>query len=138
MQVIPYFAFEGNTKEAMELFERAFGAKTVYSMLYKDNEEMEKEYPDYGDKILHATMAFGEERFYMADVFPGQQREVGNHIEVNINFDSIEDLEHAFNVLKEGGKIHREPEDMFWGSRYASVTDKYGNGWSLNFTYPNE
>jgi len=30
-----------------------------------------------------------------------------------------------------GAKAEQAPQDMFWGDRYARVTDPFGHGWDL-------
>lgn len=138
MQIVPYFEFEGNAKEAIELYTKVFNAKTTYTLLYKDNEDILNEYPDYGDKILHTTLEIGKGHLYIADTFPGNKIEYGNNVFINVDFDTLEELEKAFKLLSAGGQVLSELDDMFWGSRYGTLVDKFGNGWSLYYDYPEE
>lgn len=138
MQVVPYFEFEGNAKEAIELYTKVFNAKTTYIMLYKDSEDILKEHPDYGDKILHATLEVGKGHLYIADTFPETKITHGNNVFINIDFDTLDELEQSFKLLSEGGEVLMELEDMFWGSRYGTLIDQFGNGWSLFYNYPEE
>ncbi len=136
MQVLPYFGFEGNADEALKLYEEAFEGKLIFMMRYNESEDMTKKYPDYKDKIFHAEMEIGDGYLYLNDLPPGIKRTTGNNVDVHINFYFIEQLEHAFNVLKKEGKVKSELADTFWGARYGAVIDKYGNSWSLNYQYP--
>ncbi len=132
MQVLPYFVFEGNAKEAIKLYEEAFEGKTTYLMLYKESEDMLKKYPDYKDHIFHAEMEVGDGYIYLSDLEPGTKRTTGNNVDVHINFNFTVQLEHVFNTLKEGGTVKQPLSDTFWGARYGAVIDKFGNSWSLN------
>ncbi|MBN2880410.1 MAG: glyoxalase/bleomycin resistance/extradiol dioxygenase family protein [Clostridia bacterium] len=136
MQVLPYFVFEGNASEAIELYEKALEGKTKYMMLYGESEDMAKKYPDFKDCIFHAEMEVGDGYVYLSDLEPGAKRTLGNNVDVHINFNFIEQLEHAYNVLKTGGTIKHPLGDTFWGARYGSVIDKFGNSWSLNCQLP--
>ena len=136
MQVVPYFECEGNAKEAIELYTKVFNAKTTFTMLYKDNEDILKENPDYGDKILHATLEVGKGYLYIADASPGNKITHGNNVFINVDFDALEALEKSFKLLSQGGEVLMELEDTFWGSRYGTLIDKFGNGWSLYYNYP--
>lgn len=136
MQVLPYFGFEGNAKEAMALYEEAFDGKPGYIMLYGQSDEMAKKYPELTDKIFHAEMEIGDGCLYFNDLLPEVKRTPGNNVDVHINFYFISQLEHAFNVLKKEGKVKQELSDTFWGARYGAVIDKFGNSWSLNYQYP--
>lgn len=136
MQVVPYFEFEGNAKEAIELYTKVFDAKTTFTMLYKDNEDILKENPDYDDKILHATLEVGKGHLYIADTSPGNKITHGNNVFINVDFDTPEALEKSFELLSQGGEVLMELEDTFWGSRYGTLIDKFGNGWSLFYNYP--
>jgi len=138
MQVLPYFVFEGNAKEAIKLYEAALDGKTKYMMLYSENEDMMKRYPNCKDCVLHAEIEIGDGFIYLADLEPGTKRIVGNHVDVHINFNFIEQLEHAFNSLKAEGTVRHPLSDTFWGARYGSVVDKFGNSWSLNCQLPSK
>ena len=135
MQVLPCFGFEGNAREAMKLYEKAFDGNVIFTMLYKENKEVMKDYPEYENKIFHAEMKIGDGYLYISDLMPEITRMTGNNVDVHINFYFNNQLENAFNILKDGGVVKSELNDTFWGARYASVIDKFGNSWSLNHQY---
>ena len=52
--------------------------------------------------------------------------------------DSEEDAKKLFNSLAEGGNVLMPIEKQFWNAYYGKLTDKFGVGWMVNFTYPTE
>ncbi len=136
MQVLPYLGFEGNAAEAVKLYEQAFEGQLIFTMLYKESDEMAKKYPDYRDKIFHGEMKIGDGYLYLYDLLPGTVKTTGNSINIHINFNFTDQLEHAYNVLKKEGSVKTKIGDTFWGARYGAVIDKFGNCWSLNYQYP--
>lgn len=135
MQVIPYFYCNGNAEELIEHYKSAFSADKVEIMRYGDLPEY-AENDDLKDQVMHAEIVINGGIFYVSDIMLGYSVEAGNAIDVNINFDSVEQLEEAYNILKTGGQVVNELADTFWNARYGQIKDKFGNGWGLNYQYP--
>jgi PhnB protein len=57
---------------------------------------------------------------------------VGNNVHLNLEPDTREEAKRLFYALAEGGTITMELQDVFWGSYYGSLTDKFGINWMLN------
>ena len=141
MKFIPYLAFEGNAEEAINFYSDAIGGEASNIMLYKDlppSAGMPPTPDDYVDKILHASFIVKGAELYLSDMFPGSKVTKGNVVEVNIDFDTEEELRNAFDKLAIGAKISMPVDNVFWGSIFGSLTDKFGVGWSLNYSLPQE
>jgi PhnB protein len=138
MKVIPYLAFDGNAEEAMNYYKEALNGEIVYIMRYGDNDEIPVS-EAYKKKIMHGQVKLGEDLIYFSDMREGDRVTHGNHMEININFDSVDQLEKAYNLLKVMAKeISMELQDTFWNAKFASLIDQFGIGWSLNYSYPEE
>ncbi len=141
MNFIPYLVFTGNCRQAMDFYADALKGKIIYTMEYKDmppSDDLPPTPDDYMDKILHGTMDIGGERLYFSDTFPSAPITTGNNLEININCSSEAELREIFAKLSIDGKVTMPVAEQFWGSIFASVTDKYGFGWSLNYDLPEE
>ena len=57
---------------------------------------------------------------------------ISNVMMLYLKFAKQEDLEIAFNVLREGGQGSDEMRSDPWSKSNASVTDKYGVNWWLH------
>ncbi|MBN2795620.1 MAG: glyoxalase/bleomycin resistance/extradiol dioxygenase family protein [Clostridia bacterium] len=138
MKVIPYLSFKGEAENAIHLYKNALSGEVVYIMRYKENEGIPCS-EHYKEKLLHAQLQVGDDLLYLSDAMETEELTHGNQLEVNINFDSVEALEHAYAVLAEDAlNIQMPLQDTFWKAKFASLTDCYGIGWSLNYTYPED
>lgn len=138
MNVIPYLSFEGKAEEAMEFYKKVFIGEVIYLMRYSEHEDFPIS-DDYKEKILHAQLKVGDGLIYLSDAYEGEKLDYGNHMEVNINFETEDALEKAYEMLSESAvKISLPLQKMFWNAKFATLIDQFGIGWSLNYTYPEE
>lgn len=111
--------------EALEFYERAFGAQVLMRM------------PGPDGLLMHAEMQLGGSIIMLADEvsMPG---EVVRKSPKNAGAITggvmlyVEDVDAAFErALGEGAKAMREPKDEFWGDRFAQLEDPFGHVWSM-------
>ena len=60
----------------------------------------------------------------------------GNNFYICISPDNKDEADRLYKGLSNGGKVGTELQDMFWGSYYGDLTDKFGIKWMVNYTYP--
>jgi PhnB protein len=119
--ITPYLEVDG-AEEAIDFYGRAFGAK----------ERTRMQGP--GGKIAHAELEIGDSVVMLSDPFPQfvtrNPKELGG-TSVGI-FMYVENVDDVFRrAVDVGASSTMEPEDQFWGDRYASVTDPFGHVWQL-------
>ncbi|HEU4582473.1 MAG TPA: VOC family protein [Polyangiaceae bacterium] len=111
--------------EALEFYERAFGAQVLMRM------------PGPDGLLMHAEMKIGGSIIMLADEvsMPG---EVVRKSPKNAGAITggvmlyVEDVDTAYQrALDEGAKSVREPRDEFWGDRFAQLEDPFGHVWSM-------
>ncbi len=114
--VTPVLKLKG-CAEAMEFFKRAFGAEEVMRA------------PDpSGKQIMHASMRIGDSMIYLNDEMP----QLGETAHPTALWLYVQDVDAAFKrAVDAGATVKMPPADMFWGDRFASVTDRWGNSWGL-------
>ena len=136
MKFIPYLTFEGNAEEALNFYEVVLGGKIQTLMRYSEMPE-EEEAPPLSDelknKVLHAALNIGGQLLYLSDAFPGMPVNKGDNIAINIEPESEEELRRIFEELVVEGTVDMPVEYMFWGSLFASLVDKFGIRWNLDF-----
>jgi PhnB protein len=119
--ITPYLAVADATK-AIEFYKRAFGAK----------ERMVMPTPD--GKVMHAELEFGDSVVMLSDPFPQsttQSPKQAGASTASIMF-YVDDVDEAYKqALDAGATSEQEPEDMFWGDRFARVVDQDGHSWQL-------
>ena len=111
--------------KALDFYAKAFDAKEIYRAAMPD-----------GTRIMHAEMRLGDSVIYLADDFPewsGVSRTPkalgGSPLNIHRY---VPDTDAAVaRAKKAGATVSMEPEDMFWGDRYAKVTDPFGHEWTF-------
>jgi len=131
MKLVPYLTFEGNCEEALEFYRESLGGEIVYLERYKDAPvEVEK---IYAEKIFHSKLKFGKNFILASDAFEGKIVKHGDHISLSLEFGSVEEIEEIFDNLSDDAEIIIPLQESFWGTMFATLTDKFGITWNLNY-----
>ena len=117
----PYIAVD-DAKRAIEFYKEAFGATERGAMLGPDG------------NIAHAEIQIGDTVLMLSDPF--EQSSFRSPTErggpTGGLFMYVEDTDAAAErAEKAGATITMPPQDMFWGDRYATVTDPFGHQWMI-------
>jgi uncharacterized glyoxalase superfamily protein PhnB len=110
--------------EAIEFYKKAFGAVE------------EARFPGPGGRgIMHAQLRIGDSPLMLADEFPDMgcksPATLGNSTGSLMIY--VEDVDAAFQrAVGAGARAVMSPTNMFWGDRFAKVTDPYGHAWALS------
>jgi len=134
MKTSPYLIFNGNCKEAIELYEKAFNTKAEGVCQYKDTPPMEGMPPmpeDVAGYVMHSVLPIGSSTMYLCDTTPDKPVTFSNGSAPCVELDSAEDVKSAYEVLKIGGKVFCEAQETFWNKCYAEVEDKFGLKWAI-------
>ena len=131
-KLIPYINLEGNAEEAMEFYCNIFECSKKEIMRYSEVED----YPasaEWGLKVMHGYLAFQNFELYFSDMPEGEEVTPGRRVSLTLVLDSEEEVSRVYEALQEDGEVHMELQKTFWDAIYASVTDKFGIGWELNY-----
>ena len=116
-----YLAVDDAAK-AIDFYKEAFGA----------DEQMRMPGPD--GKVAHAELLIGDSRLMLSDPFehsnvrPPSERG-GPTASV---FMYVDDVDATFEqAQKAGATVVSELEDMFWGDRFGTVADPFGQVWAM-------
>lgn len=88
------------------------------------------------DHIMHARLTKGSTVIMASDCPPGTPLTQGNNFSININCDSMDEIQKLFAALFENGKVVMPLQDMFWGDHWGMVTDQFGVSWMFDFPIP--
>jgi PhnB protein len=55
----------------------------------------------------------------------------GNNFLININCESVEEIDRVFAALGVEGKITMPLQETFFATRFGMLTDRFGIGWIL-------
>jgi len=108
--------------EAIEFYQRAFGAQLIFLLKMPDG------------KVMHATMKLGDSRFQLADESsgvnrPSPQKLGGSPIVLHICVENVDEL--WSRAVAAGAKVTMPLANQFWGARFGQVLDPFGFTWAL-------
>ncbi|HXU81972.1 MAG TPA: VOC family protein [Polyangia bacterium] len=111
--VTPVLTING-ADAAIDFYKQAFGAK-------QRGESMRA--PD--GKIMHAEILIGDSVVMVNEAIMGPATKSKLHI-------YVPDCDAVYSQALAAGAATEMPlQDMFWGDRYGTVTDPYGNSWGV-------
>jgi PhnB protein len=135
MQLNPHLAFNGQCEAAFKFYEKCLGGKITFMMTYGDSPVAEQTPPGRHTKILHATLALGDDRLTGADVSPeSYQKPQGFSVTLQI-VDAAE-ADRIFKALAENGTIQMPVQETFWALRFGMLLDQFGTPWIVNCGKP--
>jgi PhnB protein len=132
-------AFDGNCRDALALYQRAFNVTLVELVHYKDMKLASGAEMPYKnmletcskDKISSAVLKFGNMTVQLTDfpeVFVNQPTE---RISICIN-DTEENIRRAYSVLGERGMIAVPLQKNMFSDSHAMIMDEFGVLWVFN------
>ena len=120
--VTPYLTIR-NAAQAIAFYQRAFGAKEVLRMPGPD-----------GQTVMHAELKIGDSFVMLSDEFPDMgarspQMLGGSPVSLLIYTRDVDALYQR--AVQAGATPQMPPQDMFWGDRWAKLSDPYGHAWQI-------
>lgn len=120
--VTPYLTLK-NAVEAIAFYKRAFGAEEILRMPGPD-----------GKSTMHAEIKIGDSMIMLGDEWPQGDAKAPKSLgatTVGVHL-YVQDADAVFNkAVAAGATVGMPPMDMFWGDRFAKVTDPFGHQWSI-------
>lgn len=133
MIVTPSFNFKGSCREAISLYEKAFGASVKFISFYSDANPEDFNIP-LDDKqkrlVYHAEIYIGNQRLMFSDIIEFNLNS-GNSLFLTITFDNKEEVQKVYDVLCEGSTILYPIQSTTYSSCFVSLIDKFGFRWAL-------
>jgi PhnB protein len=133
-----YLNFMGTTEAAFEFYRSVF--KTEYSVpILRLGAAGAPGMPPLSDReknmIMHVALPIlGGHVLMGTDVVEsmGHSIVMGSNISLNLEPDTRAETERLFAALADGGKATMALQDMFWGSYFGTLVDKFGVHWMFN------
>ena len=120
MICIPTFHFnKGYCAEAISLYQKAFNL--IIDWQGKDEK----------GHIYHTEARIGNQRIRLSD--GGFERDTmeTESLFIAVVFDTVEEVEKVFDILKEGGTVGIMPHKPDFATCWSVLKDKFGVKWSL-------
>ena len=110
-QATPYLSFNGNAKDALELYKKVFHGEVVEYQTY--GEAKLPILPEDEQLIIHAKFQKDEFFIMISDSFPGQSYEVNNNISLAVELESETEIQTIYEQLSQKGSVLMELQDTF-------------------------
>ncbi len=133
----PYLNFFGNTEEAFNFYKSVFGGEFDTLVRFKDFGENAMGVSENDlNKIAHISLPLGNGITLMGnDVVEsmGKPLTIGNNVYITLEPESLEEAEKLFNDLSSSGKVEMPLQKTEWAEKFASIIDKYGMQWMIDY-----
>jgi len=129
--IVPYLTVS-SVSEAVDFYKKAFEAR--------ENARMQ---PDDRGRVAHVDLSIQGGTVFLMDEFPehgsapAPNAERPSPVGIVIQLPNPKDVDVVYaQAVRAGAKGTQEPSDMFWGARFAALTDPFGHSWMLNSQLP--
>jgi PhnB protein len=112
-----------DSARAIEFYKQAFGAQELMRMPSPD-----------GRGIWHAEIKIGDSVMFLSDEMPGSPTAAPSptHKATTVVQLYVPDCDAVFqSAVQAGARVNMPLADMFWGDRYGSLTDPFGQVWGV-------
>lgn len=131
LNINPYLNFDGTATQAIELYQRALGAKVEFLQRFGDVPNMPSP-PELKDRVMHAQLQIGEGKLMISDTPPGDTIVGSGNSYIAIHFDDVADATARFEALAKGGQVTMALAETFWARRFGMLVDAFGTRWMFN------
>lgn len=119
--VTPYLTCKG-ASDAIAFYMKAFGAVEISRMLDKNG------------KIMNAMIRIGNSALMVMDEYPemksfGPKSLNGSPVTIHLQVEDTDGV--VAKAVAAGATVTMPATDMFWGDRYAMLSDPFGHLWSV-------
>jgi len=126
--VIPHLHFNGNCKEAISFYEKAFNLKAdiiIFDGDYIPNERKNN------NKIAHAVMHIHGQKVFLNDRFGKKDTSTDIAIHLIVTFNSKDDLLSCYDKMKEDSITVDLLETLPYSPLAVQFIDKFGVQWGF-------
>jgi len=126
-----HLMFNGDCAEAFKLYERLMDGKIEAMFPYAGSPAAGQAPPEFGDKIMHATISIGHAKLMGADA-PPEHYKKPEGMSVTLNLKDAARGKQIFDALSENGRVIMPFEKTFWAVGFGMCVDRFGIPWMVN------
>jgi len=127
-QLITFLTFQNkDAEEAMNFYVGLFeNSKVNKVQRYGENGPAEP------GTILFAEFELNGSAFACSDSYIKHEWDFTPGVSIMVDCNNVEELEHLFNQLSDGGKVLMPIDNYGFSTKFAFVEDRFGVSWQLN------
>lgn len=126
-----HITFPGTCREAMQFYADVTGGQLECLLTYAETPAAEHSPPELHDHIIHASLNLRGRHLMGADMAP-EAYTPPQGVQVQLEYQDIEQASSIFVRLAEGGEITMPFEATFWSPGFGMATDRFGIQWMIN------
>ena len=122
-EFVPYLSVT-NAGQAVDFYSRVFGTEPLVLLTMPDG------------RIMHCEFCVGGVRLFVSEELPEHGGTPspgslgGTSVAIHLY---VDDCDVMLDRMKDhGAQVLMEPEDMFWGERFARARDPFGHEWGIS------
>lgn len=139
MSLEVFLMFNGNCREALAFYGKAFKQEPGYVLTYGEMPEgpegagcMGGPLPEEAKSLIaYSDLRVGSQALMCSDVPPGSPFTVGNNVFITYSSDDMAEIRRLFAALGEGGTVLMELQKTFYSELFGMLTDKLGVNWQF-------
>lgn len=127
LKLTPYITLEGRTKEAIQFYKQAIGAKVVSILTYGEIPEMENTFQDeMKHMVANAKLQIGESELMFSDDPFGSTIANSKKVTIAITTNDVEKSRAIFEALRQDGQVNSPFQEEAFSPGFGDITDKFG------------
>lgn len=133
MKITPTLNFGGQCREAIHMYEKAFGGKISCLTTYKEANDpayMPLLREDQKDYIYHSELILGDQKIIMSDHVDIEFTVCYSNF-LTIMYDTKEEVQRAYEIMKEGSTTIYKMEATPYSSCRVVFVNRFGIRWGI-------
>jgi PhnB protein len=126
-----YLHFNGQCEAAFKFYEKSLDGRIEGTFPYSSSPSPNDIPPGFQNKLMHATIAIGDQVLMGMDAPPSRYRKPEG-FSVSIGLKDVAKAERIFRALSEGATVTMPMQETFWAARFGMLTDQFGIPWMIN------
>lgn len=137
MKVNVYLTFDGDCAQAFDFYKSVFGGDFSWRATLGESPMKDQVPADMVDRIMHVSLGVGENLDLMGcDANPVMHKKPfvkGTNQQIALSPTTKAEADRLFAALStDGGSADQPLQDMFWGSYFGFLTDRFGIQWMID------
>jgi len=131
MRISAHLCFDGQCREAIELYQKTLGGTIQTMLTYGESPMASSTDPRWHGRIVHATLVLENIELTGVDMIPdAYQRPQGFFVTLTV--EGVARAKEIFTALCQGGVIRVPFEKTFWSPGFGVLVDRFGIPWEIN------
>jgi len=132
LYVTPNLHFNGQCKQAIQLYREAFDAQVKTLLCESDANPKDWVAADNTkDLVYHCEMFIGDQRIMLNDSTDINNQSLNHTMSLVITFDSADAVKKAHSLLADGCTVVHPMQSTTYSACFVSLIDRFGMRWEL-------